>query len=199
MTIHISKSNTKLGSCLNVSFPPLVTCRKDVPCRKDCYALKAYRMYPGTRTAWDENLEFYKKNPDGFFFEIYKAIKRRKKPGLFRWLVSGDIPGIEFLDNMVHLAYACPETKFLAFSKRYEFLLEYGKQHIPGNLKLVVSMWPGLKVPDGLERFPTAWMRDCRAPDKRIPKAAKECPGKCATCGLCWKLPAGKSVVFARH
>jgi len=50
--VKISNGNTKLGRIPNISLPPIKACGKDVPCKSDCYALKAYRQYPATRKAW---------------------------------------------------------------------------------------------------------------------------------------------------
>lgn len=67
MKLHISNGNTKLGQVPNISFPPVKTCRKKVPCAKDgCYALKFYRMWPAVKNAWDENYKLYKKDPAQF-------------------------------------------------------------------------------------------------------------------------------------
>jgi len=199
--VTISRSNMKIGRTMNISLPPIVTCRKNVPCAELCYAMKAYRMYPGVRASWDGNLAAYKQHASGYFWQIHQEIKRAKSVKVFRWHVGGDIPDMEYLLGMITLAAANPAVEFLCFTKRYELLAGYvaDGSRFPKNLKIVVSMWPGLKVPDGLERFPKAWMRDTKCLDKRIPAGARKCPGKCTACGLCWKLPAGKSVVFQLH
>ena len=37
MKVTISQSNTKLGMIPTISLPPIITCRKNAPCAKDCY------------------------------------------------------------------------------------------------------------------------------------------------------------------
>lgn len=200
MKLSISRGNSKIGKTLNVSLPPIVTCRKNAPCAKDCYANNhAYRLYPGTRAAWDGNLEFYRTAPHVYFGEIHEAIRRSRTCKLFRWHVGGDIPDVDYLCSMITVAHANPKVSFLCFTKQYEIVANFAKTHIPRNLRIVLSMWPGLKVPKGLEHLPKAWMHDCKDPDKRIPKSAEACPGACEACGLCWGLGMGQSVYFDKH
>ena len=201
MKIHIARGNTKLGSVLNISLPPGVTCRAGAPCLKDCYARKhCYALYPGTRKAWNENLKLYQTNRTEYFAAIFKKLERARKPGLFRWHVGGDIPDTLYLRDMIWLAHVMPTWKFLAFTKRYA-MLEWNHLAIPPNLRIVLSGWPGLPLrnDDLMRLFPVAWMRDPKNPDERIPKTAKHCPGNCTKCGKCWALKPGESVVFDKH
>ncbi len=202
MKLHISRGNSKIGKTLNVSLPPIKTCRKSAPCAKDCYANNhAYRLYPGTRNAWDGNLALYKAHPDLYWFEIFQAVKRARTFKMFRWHVGGDIPDMDYLLGMLDMASRVPKMQFLCFTKKYELLKAYTSDgsRIPKNLRIIVSRWPGLAMPKELCAFPQAWMADCNNPDLRIPRSADECPGACEACGLCWKLTTGDNVVFNRH
>jgi hypothetical protein len=197
MKVTVSEGNTKLGKVLNVSLPPGSTCPADVPCASRCYALKAWRQYPNVRTCWGDNLEFYRAAPEGYFNSILEQVARRK-PQLVRWHVSGDIPDAPYLEGMVDLAYALPSRKFLAFTKNYDLVC--ARAEYPGNLKIVLSAWPGWPLPAGaLDRFPVAWIRSSENPDPRIPSTAHACPGGCDNCGLCWHLGSGDGVVFDEH
>jgi hypothetical protein len=138
--------------------------------------------------------------PADYFGLIIDSLKRSISTKLWRWHVAGDIPDIDYLCGMVTVANANPKVSFLAFSKRYNFIKEFaafGK--IPTNLNIVLSMWPGYKLPKGLDKFPKAWMLDKCNVDKRIPKKATECPGACETCGLCWEMKGGQHVQFRKH
>ena len=105
------------------------------------------------------------------------------------------------LARMVAVAQACPKTRFLCFTKQYATVVVHRRLCKPWapNLNIVVSAWPGLPIPVELRSFPTAWMRDRKNPDPRIPADAVECDGGCDTCGLCWMLEPGRSVVFDKH
>lgn len=193
MKAIISRGNKKIGKTWNVSLPPLLSCRGDVPCRKDCYALKAYKAYPTARAAWDNNLNTYLSDPDGYFQDITDQIDQAKnKPRFFRWHVSGDIPCQHYFDGIKALAAQFPQIRFLAFTKRYNF--NYSK--LPKNLSIVLSAWPGLPMQNRY-RLPVAYMQD--GTEKRV-KNALECPGGCDKCGMCWQLKeVNKNVVFHKH
>jgi hypothetical protein len=200
MKVYVSPGNTKLGKVLNVSLPPIITCRCNAPCRnKDCYALKAWRQYPGTRAAWRGNLEAYQRNADDYFDALVVAFKR-SKTRLVRYHVGGDVPDETYLAGMLRVARELPKKQFLTFTKQYELLESLKKIHVPANLNIIASAWPGLEMPAGLvEKFSTAWLRDPNKPDPRIPADARACPGNCASCGVCFGLKAGQSVVFDKH
>ena len=200
--VTVSRGNSKIGKMLSVSLTPITTCRVDAPCFKDCYARKhAYTLYPQVRKAWDGNLKAYRDRPDWYFHQIYLSIKRAKSYKACRWCVGGDIPDFDYLLGMVTIAEAFPEMLFVCFTKKYDLVEQYETSaRFPKNLSMIVSAWPGLPLPKGIEKHrPIAWMRDPKAPDKRIPKTAVECPGRCDTCLLCHKMKAGQSVVFERH
>lgn len=198
MKVTVSEGNTKLGRVLNISLPPVVTCPDGAPCARHCYALKAWKMYKNVRAAWEDNLLAYQEDPVLYFNTLRERLAG-SKIRLVRWHVAGDIPDSAYLQGMIGLAEALPDRHFLAFTKRYTMAMEHAGR-IPRNLQLVLSAWPGLSLPgDAASMFPVAWMKDKTDPDPRIPPDAMTCPGNCDTCGRCWILGRGSSVVFARH
>ena len=190
----ISPKNSKLGNIPNISLTPCATCRPDAPCKKTCYAMKAYRMYPSVRNAWDTNTAEYAENPT--FFEA-DTLRQVPLMGVFRWQVSGDIIDDNYLAMMVRIAEQRPDVKFLAFTKQYEIVNRY-EGEFPKNLKVVLSGWKGLEF-DNPKNLPVAWYLDPKDPDNRIPVDALPCSGHCASCMVCWKLDNGDSVVFEKH
>lgn len=212
--IHIANGNSKVGAIKNISLPPVITCRHNAPCASDgCYALKFYKMYPSCRKAWDENLEYYRNDPMGFFGDLYKAIEYERE---FRWFVSGDIPDYDFFISMVALAEALPHCKFLCFTKQYEIVNKFcirntvggnghnvnpsGRDAIPSNLIILFSGWEGLK-PDNPYDFPETQVI---TPDmETVPDDWKICGGNCMECvckGVgCWELKDGETIAFHKH
>lgn len=91
MYVHISDGNIKLGRIFNVNLPPVISCATGVPCKKKCYAMKAYKAYPTARNAWNDNLNLYNLNKDEYFASIINQLKRKKHLDRFRWHSSGDI------------------------------------------------------------------------------------------------------------
>ena len=196
MKLTISPGNSKLGKIPNISLTPIVSCRPGVPCAKKCYALKAFRMYPNTVKAWNGNLEAYKENSEAYFYQIHKWLTK-KEPEYFRWHVGGDIPDEQYWYSMIQMARVHPMVKFLVFTKYYELDFSY----VPDNMSVVLSMWPGYKLPElgtSGSILPRAWCQD--KTEDRIPVGAIECPGHCDTCGACWGLAKKKlDVVFNLH
>jgi len=196
--ISIAKGNTKMGNGMpSISLPPGVTCSEEArkTCLKECYIMKAFRMYKQTRAAYRRNLKIYQRNPSDFFGQLEKFLEKRQ-PRFFRFFVGGDFPDQPFVNMSLQLARKFPNVKFLAFTKRYHF--DFGNK--PDNFAVVLSMWPGMKddVRLGSVNFPRAWMQD--GTETRIPKSAIECHGGCSTCGMCWNLgKLGKDVYFHKH
>lgn len=192
MKVTISKGNSKMGAIPSVSLPPVVSCPKNVPCSKDCYALKSFRMYPNVRTAWEGNYDAWKTDSDGYFDQIRQYLAKHS-PRFFRFHVAGDIPDQGYLDSMVTLARKFPNTKILAFTKNHT--LDF--KRLPQNLSIVFSCWPIWPLPKS-KSIPRAFMQD--GSETRIPATAIECHGNCESCGMCWNLKSIKrDVYFIKH
>jgi len=196
MTI-ISKGNKKLGSIHNVSLTPIKSCGNCSSCSKDCYAKKAYRMYPAVKNAWDSNLDLAKNDPELYFQGIidHLNIKRGRPLNIFRWHVSGDILDQNYLDNIVKIAKTFKNIKFLCFTKMFN--LDFEKASKIKNLCIVFSIFPDMELPKNLYRFPFAFMQD--GTETRI-KNSIECFGDCSACFMCWNLQKlKKNVYFDKH
>jgi hypothetical protein len=182
--------NTKIGDCLNLSFPPVVTCRPNAPCIHDCCAWRKNVL-----EAWEENLFIYNDNPFAFWdlleVELAKCIR-------FRLFVGGDFPRSEMIHELIEVAGRFSTVKILVFTKRVEWLPDHSI--IPDNLALHASMWPGLP-PDTAPGYRKAWFLDTRRPmfpNTAIPKSAFLCPQDCKECGYkCWE--GSHDVVFRLH
>ena len=196
--ISISSGNRKLGSVMNISTTPGRCCVKGIPCASGgCYALKAVRLYPGTRAAWRRNEDLAKHHPDSYFMQIAAQVAKAQPP-LFRWHVAGDILSSDYLRGMCRIALANPHTHFLAFTKNFKVVNEYeDREPIPGNLVIVFSAWPRMTFLNP-HRHRVAWMQD--GTETRVPEDAIECPGNCESCGMCYELDRlGRDVVFHKH
>ena len=112
--IHISGGNAKLGSIMNISLPPVVTCHNCSSCSKYCYAVRSYNRFTGTAAGWNENYLLFITDPNRYFSEISAAVKLQR---FFRWHVSGDIVNGAYLAGMIRVANENPKVEFLAFTK----------------------------------------------------------------------------------
>jgi len=198
MQLKVSDRNSKLGKIPNLSLSPVKSCGNCEQCKTTCYALKAYRMYPSVRNAWDNNLDLARNNPEIFFADLDTYLEK-KKPKFFRWHVSGDIINLAYFSNMITIANNHPDTKFLCFTKMYgtvNRVLSHTEK--PDNLAVVFSVWPGLPFYND-HNLPLAFCQD-GTETRHIGNDYLECPGYCETCGLCWDLPkTGYNVLFDIH
>jgi len=192
MKISISDKNSKLGKIPNISLTPIASCPNCSTCKSKCYALKAYRQYPASKKAWDNNLE-QARMPNGIFFIQLDNYLASKKPKYFRIHVAGDFFSQNYLDNWKLLVAKYPDTKFLAFTK--SFHLDYSK--LPKNLKIIFSVFKGMNE----KSIPLTGSRSYAGEviGKRKNETILNCTGKCDQCGICWQLPNNHSVYFDIH
>lgn len=118
------------------------------------------------------------------------------KPERFRLFVGGDFPDVQFFMTICDVFASYPDTQVLVFTKKYNLPFEY----LPPNINLVLSMWPGLDIPEKYYgELPFAWLED----DVRRPQGEPYilCPGGCDDCGhRCWhSINSDLPVVFRRH
>lgn len=191
--ITISSKNRKVP-CPNISLPPIASCDTAIGCWEVCYAMKAYRLYPQVKTAWNKNLATYQKHPKKYF-SIITHYLHIHQPEYFRWHSSGDIPDKKYLKGVYDIAESLPDTRFLIFSKRYSWVLSYRREK-PDNLSIVLSSWINTEMPKQ-RRFPVAWYQD--GTETRISKNAVTCSGSCYDCKKCWYLKKNDSVIFNKH
>ena len=193
--VVISRKNSKMGVIPSVSVTPILSCGNCTQCREYCYALDSYTTYPTVAPAWDSNLLLYLTDPDAYFESISAWISKARHLPFFRWHVAGDIIDEDYFNGMRSLAIRHPATRFLAFTKMYALT----NCLLPENLTVVWSAWPGVELPvNGWDRS----VAYCRFPDSDvfIPESARECPGKCDSCGTCWTLSSvHRDVVFDIH
>ena len=187
-----------MGAIPSVSLPPVITCKNCATCAKKCYALKLCKIYPSVKKAYDNNLAVLTENRNAYFEQIKASAMTSR---FFRFHVSGDIIDIDYLDRMCKLARELKGTQFLAFTKNYEDVNEYLKNHRkPSNLKLIFSLpFDGASI-DNPHNLPTAAV----ILKGNEPKANyKVCGGNCTECACrgvgCWELKKGETIAFYEH
>lgn len=198
MKTKISAGNNKLGTIANISLTPGRTCSPEA-CKTcltgGCYAMKSYRMYKNVRAAWDNNTELALTALDVMEGDLMRYFSGVNAPRFFRVHVGGDFVSREYAEMWARVAVANPNTNFLAFTKQWNMIrgIEF-----PANFSMVLSSWPGTTIPEDLrELYSVAWLDDG---SEEVPADAVECPGNCATCGVCWSLAKRHlDVKFAKH
>ena len=201
--ISMNNHNSKTGpACLNLAFPTCV-CREDAPCKAGCYANKGRQTMCNVQGAYYRNLRIYNDNPDGFFEQMYYKVKFSGLPKV-RIFDSGDFPDYDFIVRLCNLCERTPDTKYMAFTKKYELVNEYLDKHgkLPDNLNIIFSAWDKLWAVPNPHGLAVAYV-DFN--DKRLnpdwPNNAFVCPRRevsCSACGACWSKKL-KAVVFHQH
>lgn len=196
--VSISKGNSKMGAIPSLSLPPIITCNPNVPCFKKCYAAKLCRIYPTVKKAYENNLNILNSRPSEYWQQVRTAAKMAR---YFRFHVSGDIPDIMYLAEMVSTAESIPGTQFLAFTKQYDLVntLLNDIRFFPENLKIIFSEWGNLTIPNP-HNLPTAaviFKGNEPADDWKV------CGGNCTECACrgvgCWELKKGETIAFYEH
>ena len=198
--VSISRNNSKMGFTPSVSLPPVITCNPSAPCFAKCYAVHMIKGPHGhsIKPAWQNNLEIFKHDPDGYFLQIQAAAVAS---AFFRWHVGGDIPNYDYFLGMVATARKVKKCQFLAFTKQHEIINKYLDEghRIPRNLTIIFSNWFDWKCnnPHGLPV--------CEIFDKDNPPArdAFICGGSCSECQArgvgCWQLKNGQTIAIKKH
>ena len=208
ISISEARFNKKIA-CPSVSFPPVLTCRSDTPCKQVCYAGYAFRIYPNVKKAYNKNYQLYKSNSQKYF-ELIQAYLEKRQPEYFRWNVSGDIPAVEYVKGVCQTCRNMSKTKHLLFTKQYELLIESMETSDfifnLKNLSIRISTFPGLDIPDELNSFPRAYYQPpivgkyAGIPNENRIDWTNDiiCPGKCEPCErVCWN--NSDNVIFPHH
>lgn len=198
MKISISNGNKKMGAIPSVSLPACITCNTSAPCFKKCYAAKISRLYTNTRNAYARNLDALDTDPAGYWLQVKAAAMTTR---FFRFHVSGDIPNAAYFADMVQTARDLPNTRFLAFTKQYQFVNDFLNEGgtIPENLKILFSNWGAWKCdnPHGLPVCEVIFKGNTPADDWKI------CGGNCTECACrgvgCWELKNGEVIGIYEH
>lgn len=200
--IKISKGNSKLGNIANINIPALVTCRKNAPCAKTCYARNGNYRFPSVKESHNRNLLAYLESPENYFNQIKKYLTKHTEVDYFRYHSSGDIVDYNYLKNMVKVAKEFPNVNFLAYTKKFELVNEYLSKgyRLPKNLKVLFSNWDkNFKVENPYGRPMTYVNFKDKTLNPEIPANTKSCSGNCSECKICWHLRKGQSVTFNQH
>ena len=201
-TVTIATGNHKLGTQIcGLSLPPITTCRSNAPCKATCYACKGHQQYPTVLGTYMKNLRIWNENPR-HFFECVDYYLKYSGYRYMRLFDSGDFPNGQFLTDLIELVIKKnPQTKFMAFTKKYELINDYLKEHtLPENLNIIFSAWDRNWQFDNPYNLPIAYVNFANKDfNPAIPTDAKICEGNCSICYKCWNLEKDESVVFGQH
>jgi len=113
---YLTTGNKKLDkSILGWSIPPIKTCLNCNDCKKSCYAMKSYRLYPIVKKAWDRN--YFLAASGNFVDPIIDQINRTKNVSAVRIHVSGDFFNQTYINGWVYIAKRLPNLQFYGYTK----------------------------------------------------------------------------------
>lgn len=196
--VKFSSGNSKMGHIPSVSLPAIKTCI-ECDCNSRCYGMRIERRYPNVAKAYQSNLNVLLNDPQTYWREVEAKIMLSR---FFRFHVSGDIPDMSYLLNMIRIAHRNPHCEILCFTKKYEYVNIVRKESLlPNNLHIIFSGWVGLEMVNPFS-FPEAHVR-YKNGTTTANNSALTCQGNCSYCALtsegCWTLREGEQVVFNEH
>ncbi len=127
-------NNIKLMTCGNAkidksvllfSIPPIKTCLNCKDCAKNCYANKAYRLYPTVKAAWDRNLEISKDSK--LFIELISQQIETSKKAYVRVHQSGDFYSVEYINAWYEIAKKHSGVMFWTYTKVFNYSPEFNE------------------------------------------------------------------------
>ena len=196
--VCISKGNEKMGTIPSVSLPAITTCRK-CGCNKLCYATKGRFTFGNVKNSLDRNLDILLEDSDKYWREVSAAMMMNR---FFRFHVSGDIPNMKYLENLVKVTRENKHCEVLIFTKKFELVNKYLENHkFPKNLHMMFSAWKGLEMPNP-HKLPEAHVFYSDGTTTAQPKA-KPCGGHCINCILrhegCWVAKKNEQILIIEH
>ena len=178
----LKRGNKKLGkNILNFNLPPIKSCMNAESCKKDCYAVKSYRMYPSVKN-YQDIMQFFALNDlDTLQNKIESELSNPKKwfENVVRIHSSGDFITQDYLNMWINISKKFPHIKFYAYTKVNKIL---NFSNTPKNLNVINSFIP-TKQGDKLNFGKLDYVKKLRAESKGI-----ICPptrGKNLTCEEC--------------
>lgn len=202
--IKISFKSKKLGRIPSLNLPPELTCRKDAPCAKGCYAKKGTFNYDNVKKTYLKNYIAYNESPENFFKQLNDVLNSDVIIyKFFRYHMAGEIIDMKYLYEMVKTANKNKKTKFLCFTKKYNLVNMYLASHdgaLPKNLIIVFSAWHNAWKFENPYNLPIAYIDfKNKILNPSIPDESKHCINDCTKCHICWSLERGDSVTFKQH
>lgn len=200
--VKLQKGNSKTGSkCYTVSLLPIIDCSNCDKCSKDCYDLRNDMIYPAVIEDRAKNSAIHKTNPERFWDEIDKGIKKSHVTEL-RINVGGDLSNDDF-KYVAKVGRSNPETMIVFFTKNYTGINNFLNNHrFPKNVRPIMSRWKGMEM-DNPYNLPCSHVLYEDGKTTAPFYGSYYCGGNCTECATkgegCWTLKKGEHVIFNAH
>ena len=152
-----------------------------------CYALRGRYTFPRVKAAMDKR---FKSLNHPRWIDAVTTLIYRSKDRYFRWHDSGDLQGLEHLQNIVHVCENLPRVKFWLPTREYQTVEAYRRMGgiIPPNLCIRYSAHLVDGLPPREYRMPVSMVFSGRT---GIPSGSHVCAATmqnntCGSCRACW-------------
>ena len=160
---------------------------KDSVCY-NCYALKGRYMFSGVQGALERRYKVWNSNREKWVDAMIYIMHNKQhiiNTGHFRWFDSGDIQGVDMLNDINTIAWASPSIRFWLPTKEYKLVKDYDKSVAP-NLVIRVSAPSVNKEFSGYTHISTVYSKDNIEVSNGYVCPASKQGNQCGSCRACW-------------
>ena len=153
-----------------------------------CYALKNRYLFNNIQSALEKRYNLWKENRNRWTDAMIYLMHNKQhivNTGHFRFFDSGDIQGVEMLNDINTVAWASPHIRFWLPTKEYKLIKDYDIEVAP-NLTIRVSAPMIDKSFDGYTHVSTVYQKDKIGIAKGYVCPAPKQDNKCGSCRACW-------------
>lgn len=176
----LSRGNMKIAkNTMIFNLPPVLTCPVNASCRATCYAVPAYRQYPGVRWKYDSNWMLATKEPEYLQAQIVAQLQAERGVEIVRLHSSGDFFSQGYVDMWTGITEAFPKIKFYTYTKA-DKVLNFEALESLKNFNLIRSLIDGKLNYGSMEylermkkRYPKSFI--CPATAGKNVHCGKEC------------------------
>mgnify|MGYP003140054316 FL=1 len=153
-----------------------------------CYALKNRYLFNNIQSALENRYNKWKTNRNKWTDAMIYLMHNKQhivNTGHFRFFDSGDIQGVEMLNDINTVAWASPHIRFWLPTKEYKLIKDYDIDVAP-NLVIRVSA-PMIDASiDGYTHISTVYQKDKIGIANGYVCPAPKQGNKCDSCRACW-------------
>ena len=153
-----------------------------------CYALKNRYLFNNIQSALEKRYNLWHDNRELWVDAMIYLMHNKQhivNTGHFRFFDSGDIQGVEMLNDINTVAWASPHIRFWLPTKEYKLIKNYDIPVAP-NLTIRVSAPMIDKSFDGYTHVSTVYQKDKIGIAKGYVCPAPKQDNKCGSCRACW-------------
>ena len=154
----------------------------------NCYALKGRYMFNNVQDALERRYNAWSSNRNRWTDAMIYIMHNKRHivdNQVFRWFDSGDIQGVDMLNDINTVAWASPHIRFWLPTKEYKLVKDYDIDVAP-NLVIRVSAPSVDKEFSGYTHISTVYNKDNLHMANGSVCPASNQGNQCGSCRACW-------------